>query len=435
MPRKSADAWLAEVDGAFRIVPADDEQEAIAEVEAMRADAKRSLRLIRRLEFEFALDPQPGGDVAVDVLDALFSRADHPHYDVDWQAYYERWRSFGPTTEQWLYDPAGTIVLQALRHDDDALMLAAIETHRAYAERLEFRDDDSVALRPKPSGDRKYLYLRSEYLLRAAGSGRFLTDDQVRQIGSHVTGGWGELPYLRSDQVITERDVATGLAAQVWAYAILGEEEFAIRAQTMLASIDLWQRNPRDPFARDGSLRHSIALHEGLRYPGSAIAPDRGFSPWMTALVGAELYHASLVLPDTAALARSIARGLASAITEHARLPLDMITSDGSEVARRATAVTHQARNRYEPYLCTSLVKPNLWPAEDYLRWFTDLHTPDGWLLMAFAGNMDGVAHVERWFAAGAEKSTRTVGPKHKRGFGWAFKNGTAPMLLTGDTP
>lgn len=366
--------------------------------------------------------------VAVDweaIAPALYSTEKNKDYDRDFDAFYRRWRSLRETGEQWLYEPAATLALQHLRTGDDELLRDAEQTWARYAELLSFDEPDHrgtpcrVFLEGKRCGDKKYLQLRSEYLLRAITGRRTLSDDQVREIARHGTGGWTRLPYRSPDQPITERDVAAGLHNQVWAYAILGEDELAARARRMIGELADWQADPLDGFPPDGTFRHSLARHEGGEYPG-LVARDRGFSAWMSALIGAELYYADVVIGDERIrpMVERLSRGLMAAY-----IP----------ARKESFGCNRRAGNPYIAYLAAPLVEIEQWPD---LGYYADIHTPDLWLTHAYGGNAEGVETVRRWFRSDCERSAAKIvdvfknGGGTKRAFGWTFKNGTAPMAV-----
>lgn len=386
----------------------------------------REVTVTREVE-ETPVDPpiEPPTVPEGDILSKLYTTAEFPEWDRAWNRSYELKKTYtDDEIEEWLYEPPATIALQYLRTGREDLRQDFADIYELYLSKFFRNSQGQLMWWTRPYGDARFTPLRQEFLYREIFNSQGISDEWVRDISdaSYQRRGSG-LPFDSPEKGITERNVAAQLHSQIWAYAILGEQLYKDRAEEMLGYVEAWQDNPGDGIPPDGSLRHSVARHEGNPYPGLDVPRDRGFSPWMSALVGAELYHFDVVFGGDRG--KQVAIKLAEAM----RLAYEPEFND----RRSAYSGIDGYENDYQVYMAIPYKEGDFTDRElvDWVSYFADLHVPDMAVLYWY-GESDLMSVVDHWFASDAYTSSRNISDNVERAWGWQFKNGT-PWVTDGE--
>jgi hypothetical protein len=207
----------------------------------------------------------------------------------------------------WLFDRPTTLFQQYVRTGRVDYLAAATQSYRFYMEHIRRHGapgwplcGGGWSLGEVNVCDPKYVYI--EPILLALG----LTGDDSehdadliqRMMGAWDTGGWSIPvgPYLKPDQLFTERQAGLGLIAAVSAYEITGEKRYLDGIKNRLGWLYQHQQHNPDGLGVDGSWRNSWQVHEGNDHdPATDI---RGSSPWMTENIIDGLWHAWLATGD-----------------------------------------------------------------------------------------------------------------------------------------
>ena len=207
----------------------------------------------------------------------------------------------------WLFDRPTTLFQQYVRTGRVDYLAAATQSYRFYMDHIRRHGapgwplcGGGWSLGEVNVCDPKYVYI--EPILLALG----LTGDDSehdadliqRMMGAWDTGGWSIPvgPYLKPDQLFTERQTGLGLIAAVSAYEITGEKRYLDGIKNRLGWLYQHQQHKPDGLGVDGSWRNSWQVHEGNDHdPATDI---RGSSPWMTENIIDGLWHAWLATGD-----------------------------------------------------------------------------------------------------------------------------------------
>jgi len=219
---------------------------------------------------------------------------------IDWNTEYEGW----------LFDRPFAIWNMYVQTGDQAWLRHAHRASQYYASWIAADASAGYApgaFRKKPqswsgdTGDAKYSHaggLFAAYLL--TGDARLL--DTIKAIAAFAPTAvqFRLYPYERTSGLWTERHLAAGLAAAVYAYEATGDAAYATQVRSIIDGMQADVDKPPAgyPSATDmrGVLLHRPEVHEGDS------TPDMIMSPWLSALLSDVLMHYYLLSDDPRAL-------------------------------------------------------------------------------------------------------------------------------------
>lgn len=220
---------------------------------------------------------------------------------VDWATNYE----------VWLFDRPFAIWNVYLQTGDVAWLRHAHRATQYYASWIALDDTSHPpymrgAFRKKePSwagdtGDLKYSHpggMFAAYLL--TGDGRLIEPIKACTTIADTTG-FRLLPYAQTSGLYTERHLAAGLAAYLYAYEATGDTAYKTKVQTFVTGMQTDVDTPPAGYPTSaqmaGVLLHRPEVHEGDSYA------DMIMSPFMAALLNDVLMHYYLLSDDPRAL-------------------------------------------------------------------------------------------------------------------------------------